>query len=172
MAQQQANVATDYSTKRAVVETNKGTFTVRFLPDKAPLHVENFVKLAEAGYYNNTTFHRIIPGFMIQGGDPEGTGMGGHSWRGPGTTVKAEFSDIPHDKGTLSMARTNDPNSAGSQFFVCVGRQSFLDGKYSAFGQVEQGYEVVEAISKVQTDKRDKPLEPVIMKGIRIVDGK
>ena len=171
-----AGTTPDYTKKRAIVETTKGTFTLKFRPDKAPLHVENFVKLAEAGKYDGTQFHRVIDGFMIQGGDfdniakPERMGTGGHSWKGPGTTVKAEFNDIPHDKGTLSMARSNDPNSAGAQFFVCVGRQSFLDGKYSAFGQVETGYEVVDAISKVKRDPRDKPLEAVIMKSVKIVD--
>src|SRR5437763_6559984 len=105
-----------YANKRVVVETNKGTFKLKLFPEKAPQHVENFIKLVEAGFYNNTTFHRIIAGFMIQGGDPQGTGMGGHSWKGPGASVPAEFNDIPHDKGTLSMARSNDPNSAGSQF--------------------------------------------------------
>jgi peptidyl-prolyl cis-trans isomerase B (cyclophilin B) len=169
-----AETKSPYANKRAVVETNKGTFKLKFFPEKAPLHVENFVKLAESGFYDNTTFHRIIPGFMIQGGDPEGTGMGGYSWKGKGTNVPAEFNDTPHDKGTLSMARANDPNSAGSQFFICVGRQSFLDGKYSAFGQVESGYDVVDAISKVATSQgprdRDRPLEPVIMKSVKVVD--
>ncbi len=170
MAQQAPNSAADYAKKKVVVETNKGNFTLKFFPEKAPQHVENFMKLVEMGYYNGTVFHRVIPGFMIQGGDPQGTGMGGHSWKGPGTTLPAEFSDTLHDKGTLSMARTNDPNSAGSQFFICVGRQSFLDRKYSAFGQVESGYEVCEAISKVKCDGRDKPVEAVTMTTFKIVD--
>jgi len=170
MAQPQAGAPVDYSKKRAVVTTNMGAFRVKFFPAKAPLHVENFVKLAESGYYDKTTFHRVIAGFMVQGGDPKGTGMGGHSWRGPGTTVPAEFNDTPHDKGTLSMARTNDPNSAGSQFFICVGRQAFLDRQYSAFGQVESGYEVVEAISKTRTGANDRPVAPVVMTSVKIVD--
>jgi cyclophilin family peptidyl-prolyl cis-trans isomerase len=164
-------MSVDYSKKKAVIATNKGSFTVGFRPDKAPLHVENFVQLAMAGKYDGAPFHRIISGFMIQGGDfTNKNGTGGHSWKGPGTTVKAEFNDIPHDKGTLSMARTNDPNSGGSQFFVCVGRQTFLDGKYTAFGQVESGYEVVDAISKVKTGAGDKPVDPVTMTSVKIVD--
>jgi peptidyl-prolyl cis-trans isomerase B (cyclophilin B) len=170
-AQQQQQGKVDYSKKKVIIETNKGSFTVKLFADKAPQHVENFVKLAEAGKYNGTTFHRIIAGFMIQGGDfTKGDGTGGHAWKGPNSTIPAEFNDTLHDKGVLSMARTNDPNSAGSQFFVCVGRQSFLDKKYSAFGQVESGYEVVEAISKVKTDSRDKPLEPIVMKTVKVVD--
>jgi len=163
--------ATDYSKKRATVETNKGSFTIKFRADKAPLHVENFVKLAEGGKYNGSPFHRVIPGFMIQGGDfTKKDGTGGHSWNGPGTTIKAEFNDIQHDKGTVSMARTSDPNSAGSQFFVCVGRQTFLDNKYTAFGQVESGYEVVDAISKMKCDGRDKPVEDVIIQSVKLFD--
>ncbi len=161
----------DYSKKRAVVETPKGSFTLRFFPETAPLHVENFVKLAEAGFYNGSPFHRIIKGFMIQGGDPQGTGMGGHSWKGPGTTVKAEFSSKPHMPGTPSMARTNDPNSAGSQFFVCLDRQDFLDGQYTVFGEVEQGLDVVQAIGSVKTDRSDRPLEPMKMT-VRVHDAK
>ena len=176
MPQQASNQTPDYTKKRAVVETNKGTFKLKFFPDKAPLHVENFVKLAEAGFYDGTTFHRIIPEFMIQGGDPEGTGMGGHSWKGPTTKVNAEFNDVKHVKGTLSMARSQDPNSAGSQFFICNATNEttrYLDGKYTAFGQVESGIEVVEAISKVPTKGNtggNKPLEPVVMKSVKIVD--
>jgi len=161
----------DYSRKRAVVQTNYGAFVIRFLPHKAPLHVENFVKLAERGYYDRTMFHRIVPGFMIQGGDPQGTGLGGDSWRGPGTFVRAEFSDVPHVKGTVSMARTDDPHSGGSQFFICVDRAAELDGQYSAFAQVEQGYEVVEAMSRVPTNPAtERPLQPVVMMSVRIVD--
>lgn len=164
----------DYSKKRATVETNKGTFTVSFFADKAPLHVENFIKLAEAGKYNGVHFHRIIPNFMIQGGDfeninnPGRMGTGGHSWKGPGSKVKAEFNDIAHDKGILSAARTNDPNSAGSQFFVCVARVGSLDRQYSAFGKVESGYEVVDAISHVKTGAGDKPVEPVVINKVTI----
>ena len=166
-----AHPTADYARKRAIVETNFGSFRLRFLPEKAPLHVENFVKLAQSGAYDRTMFHRIVAGFMIQGGDPQGTGLGGDSWRGPGTTVPAEFNDTPHVKGTLSMARTEDPNSAGSQFFICVERCDFLDGQYTAFGQVEQGYEVVEAMSRVPTNAaNERPLAPVVMMSVRIVD--
>jgi peptidyl-prolyl cis-trans isomerase B (cyclophilin B) len=164
----------DYSKTRATIETNKGTFVVSFFADKAPLHVENFVQLAKAGKYDGVHFHRIIPNFMIQGGDfeniqnPSRMGTGGHSWKGPGSKLKAEFNDTPHDKGILSAARTSDPNSAGSQFFVCVARVSSLDRQYSAFGKVESGYEVVEAISKVKTGAGDKPVEPVVIKKVTI----
>ena len=160
----------DYANKRAVIETNMGTIKLKFFADVAPNHVENFIKLAEQGLYNNTTFHRVIKGFMIQGGDPKGNGTGGHSWRGPGTTVNAEFNNKPHKAGTLSMARSSDPNSAGSQFFICVGRQSFLEGQYTAFGECESGYDVADAISKVKTGAQDRPATPVVMQSVTIVD--
>ncbi|GIW72131.1 MAG: peptidylprolyl isomerase [Planctomycetota bacterium] len=158
-----------YAATRAVVETSLGTFRLRFFPEVAPAHVENFVKLAESGFYDGTTFHRVIKGFMIQGGDPKGDGTGGHSWKGPGTRLEAEFNDRPHQPGTLSMARTNDPDSAGSQFFICVGRHPFLDGQYTVFGECEAGYEVVERISQVPTDSRDRPREPVTIRKVTIV---
>lgn len=161
----------EYANKVAVIETTLGTIKLKFRPDKAPGHVENFVKLAESGYYDGTIFHRVISGFMIQGGDPQGTGTGGHSWRGPGTKLKAEFNDLKHELGTLSMARTNAPDSAGSQFFICLGRQSFLDGKYTAFGETTEGLDVVEQIGAVKTNAQDRPLEPVVMKRVSIVDG-
>ena len=144
---------------------------LRFFPDVAPGHVGNFKKLAAAGFYDSTTFHRVIPGFMIQGGDPnskdsdrsnDGTG-------GPGYAVRAEFNDRPHKLGTLSMARSRDPNSAGSQFFICLGRHPHLDGQYTAFGEVLEGIDVVEAIGTVERDQRDNPLTPVRMTSVRIV---
>jgi peptidyl-prolyl cis-trans isomerase B (cyclophilin B) len=163
MAQQ--TQTTDYTRKRAVLDTTKGTITLKFFPDSAPNHVKNFCDLAEKGFYNGTIFHRVIKGFMIQGGDPTGTGMGG-----PGYTIKAEFNDRPHVAGTLSMARTPDPDSAGSQFFICLERQSFLDGKYTVFGEVESGLDVVQAIGAAATDKRDRPIEEVKIKSARVVD--
>jgi peptidyl-prolyl cis-trans isomerase B (cyclophilin B) len=163
MATQSQSV--DYTRKRAVVETSKGSFTLKFFPDVAPNHVKNFIDLAEKGFYNGTIFHRVIKGFMIQGGDPTGTGMGG-----PGYKLKAEFNDRPHNAGTLSMARTQDPNSAGSQFFICLGRQSFLDRQYTVFGEVESGYEVVQAIGESKTNAQDRPLEEVKMKSVRVID--
>ncbi|MFC1707955.1 peptidylprolyl isomerase [Planctomycetota bacterium] len=163
-------MASPYSQKIATVETTLGTFKLLFYPEKAPLHVENFVKLAESGYYDGTTFHRIVPGFMIQGGDPEGTGMGGHSWKGPGQTLQAELSDMLHVAGTLSMARTNDPNSAGSQFFICLGRQTFLDGQYTVFGQTIEGWEVVRRMGHLKTGEGDRPLQPVTITRVALED--
>ncbi len=155
----------DYAKKRAVLKTSKGTITLRFFPDVAPNHVKNFIDLAERGFYAGTIFHRVINGFMIQGGDPTGTGTGG-----PGYTIKAEFNARPHKKGTLSMARTPDPDSAGSQFFICLEDQPALDRKYTVFGEVESGMEVVEAIGNVPTDRRDRPIEPVTIESVRIMD--
>jgi peptidyl-prolyl cis-trans isomerase B (cyclophilin B) len=160
----------------AILETNHGTIVVEFFPDIAPGHVENFKKLAMKGFYDGTTFHRVIKGFMIQGGDPlskddnpdnDGTGD-------PGYRIKAEFSDKKHLKGTLSMARGQDPNSAGCQFFVCLDAQPFLDGKYTVFGQVLEGIEVVEAIGNVKVKASNRgeqsvPVEPVITKKVKIL---
>lgn len=162
--------ASTYADKIGVIETNLGTIKIRFRPDKAPGHVENFCKLAESGYYDGTIFHRIIKGFMIQGGDPNGTGSGGHSWKGPGSKLTAEFNDLLHESGTVSMARTNDPDSAGSQFFICLGRQSFLDGKYTAFAQTIEGADVVEKIGALRTSRGDRPVETVTMQTVKIAD--
>jgi peptidyl-prolyl cis-trans isomerase B (cyclophilin B) len=131
---------------------------LKFFPDVAPGHVKNFLALAKLGYYNGLIFHRIIPGFMIQGGCPEGTGRGG-----PGYTINAEFNATPHETGVLSMARTNDPNSAGSQFFICLDRQPHLDRQYTAFGRTadQESLATVQAIGKVATGSGDRPREPV-----------
>jgi peptidyl-prolyl cis-trans isomerase B (cyclophilin B) len=140
-------------------ETSEGPFTVELWPDVAPLHSQNMVKLVSTGFYNNLTFHRIIPNFVIQGGCPQGTGTGG-----PGWTVKAEFNDRKHDKGVLSMARSNDPNSAGSQFFVCLGREhcQHLDRKYTAFGKVIEGIEAIDKIAAtpLRGPTSDSPKNP------------
>lgn len=146
----------------AVIKTKFGEMEVVFFPEKAPKHVENFISLAKAGFYNGTIFHRVIPGFMIQGGDPntkdpkkpETYGMGGPSHR-----LKAEFNDIPHRRGILSMARTNDPNSAGSQFFIVVKDSNFLDGQYTVFGEVVKGMEVADKIVDLPRNARDLPAE-------------
>lgn len=152
----------------AELETTKGPIRLTFLPDLAPGHVKNFLGLAKIGYYDGVTFHRVIDGFMIQGGCPEGTGTGG-----PGYTIQAEFNRTPHEAGVLSMARTNDPNSGGSQFFICLGTQSFLDNKYTAFGKVADGesLKTVQAIGKVKTDRGDKPLEKVVIKKVTVREG-
>lgn len=139
---------------------NGGIMKAELYPDIAPETVKNFVDLASKGFYNGLIFHRVIPGFMIQGGDPEGTGMGG-----PGYTIKGEFSgngfknDLKHTRGVLSMARAYDPNSAGSQFFIMHEDSPHLDGQYAAFGKVIEGIEVVDQICSVRTDYNDRPLE-------------
>ena len=135
------------SAARAVIETKFGEIEIEFLPEKAPGHVKNFIDLAKKGSYDGTTFHRVIPGFMIQGGDP-GTkdakaSRSTHGTGGPGYTIKAEFNDTHHGRGVLSMARAQDPNSAGSQFYIVVGPASFLDGQYTVFGKVTEGYDEV-----------------------------
>jgi len=153
---------------RAVIETKFGEMEVEFLPDKAPGHVKNFVDLATKGFYDGTTFHRVIPGFMIQGGDPNTKDAKGsrdrHGTGGPGHTVKAEFNDTPHQRGVVSMARSSDPNSAGSQFFICVKDSNFLDRQYTAFGRVVRGMDVADKIVSSPRDARDNPHERVEMK--------
>lgn len=137
----------------------------------APLTVENFEKLVKEGFYDGLTFHRIIPGFMIQGGDPDGTGMGG-----PGYGIKGEFASngwdnpIKHTRGVISMARSMMPNSAGSQFFIMHEDAPHLDGNYAAFGKVVDGIEVVDEIASVKTGRNDRPETPVVMKTVRIVE--
>lgn len=155
-----------YAKARAVIETRLGRIVLAFFPDKAPIHVKNFITLAEKGVYDGTVFHRVIPGFMIQGGDPRSKDpkAGGYGTGGPGYTIPAEFNDIPHTRGILSMARTNDPNSAGSQFFIMVGNAPSLDRQYSAFGRVTEGMDVVDKIVSQPRDSMDKPLERVEMK--------
>ena len=145
--------------------------TAELYPDKAPNTVNNFISLANKGFYDGLTFHRIIPGFMIQGGDPEGTGSGG-----PGYEIKGEFAsngfaqnDLKHVTGVLSMARTNVPDSAGSQFFIMVAPAEHLDGDYAAFGQVVEGVDDAIAISRVPRSMRDdKPKTPVVIQSIRV----
>lgn len=151
---------------RAIIKTKFGDIEIKFYPDVAPKHVENFIKLAKSGFYNGTIFHRVIPGFMIQGGDPNTKdtlkkdiyGQGG-----PGYAVKAEFSDIPHKRGIVSMARAADPDSAGSQFFIVVEDSRFLDRKYSVFGEVTKGIGVADKIVNLTRDERDNPRERVEM---------
>ncbi len=142
------------------IETSKGTITVELWDDVAPKHADNFLKLAKDGFYDGLNFHRIIPQFVIQGGCPNGSGTGG-----PGWTVDAEFNDREHHEGVLSMARSQDPNSAGSQFFICLGRDhcQHLDGQYTAFGKVIDGIEVVREIGGAATGHGDRPLEDISM---------
>lgn len=124
------------------IELETGTVTIELYPDVAPKTVESFKNLIRKGFYDGLTFHRVIPGFMAQGGDPEGTGMGG-----PGFSLKAEFNDKKHVRGTLAMARSSDPDSAGSQFYICYGPQPHLDGQYTIFGQVTDGMELIDDVT-------------------------
>lgn len=156
-------------TRATITVTSKGQplgeMVLRFFPDVAPGHVKNFVKLSKDGFYNGTTFHRVIPGFMIQGGDPNSKSpdRASHGMGGPGYKVKAEFNSKPHKRGIVSMARSNDPDSAGSQFFICVADANFLDWQYTVFGEVVSGMEVADKIVNVKRDGRDNPLERVEM---------
>ena len=156
---------------RAIIETKFGNIELRFFPDVAPNHVNSFIELAKKGFYDGTTFHRVIPGFMIQGGDPNSkdADRSRHGMGGPGYTIKAEFNQKPHKRGTLSMARAADPDSAGSQFFICVADAPFLDRQYTVFGEVVSGMEVADKIVNQPKDKRDNPLERVEMK-VKIVE--
>ena len=148
---------------------NGDTFKAELYPDVAPQSVNNFVSLIKKGFYDGLIFHRVIPGFMIQGGDPEGTGMGG-----PGYSIKGEFAsngfrnDLKHTKGVLSMARSMMPDSAGSQFFIMHETSPHLDGEYAAFGKITEGQEVVDAIAVVETDYSDRPRTPQVMKSVTV----
>ena len=155
---------------KAIIEINKfGTIKVELNKEVAPLTVDNFVKLVNKGFYNGLTFHRVIKGFMIQGGCPKGNGTGG-----PGYSIKGEFAangvnnPLKHTRGVISMARAMDPNSAGSQFFLMHQDAPYLDGQYAAFGKVIEGIEVVDAIASVKTNYYDMPLEKVVIKQIKI----
>ena len=150
----------------AVIETKFGKIGVEFFEDKAPGHVKNFKDLAKKGFYDGTIFHRVIPGFMVQGGDPntKSDDRSNHGLGGPGYSIKAEFNDTPHKRGILSMARSQDPNSAGSQFFIVVKDAAFLDGQYTAFGKVLSGMAVADQIVNAPRDRRDNPNERIEMK--------
>jgi len=156
----------------AVIETTLGDIELELQNDIAPGHVKNFKDLAGKGFYDGTTFHRVIPGFMIQGGDPntKSDDRSTHGMGGPGYTIKAEFSSTPHTRGVLSMARSQDPDSAGSQFFVVVKDSSFLDNQYTVFGRVTKGMDVVDKIVSVPRDSKDNPDEKVEMKSVKMVD--
>ena len=157
---------------QAIIETKFGNMEIRFFPDKAPKHVENFIKLAKSGFYDKTIFHRVMPGFMIQGGDPntkDEKNKAQYGMGGPGHRVKAEFNDRPHVRGTVSMARSPDPDSAGSQFFIVVKDSPSLDGKYTVFGEVVTGMEVADKIVSQPRDAQDNPLERIEMT-VRIVE--
>ena len=150
---------------------DSGIIKLELYPEIAPVTVKNFVDLANKKFYDGLIFHRVIQGFMIQGGDPEGTGMGG-----PGYTIKGEFSsngfenNLKHERGVISMARAMDPNSAGSQFFIMHRNTPSLDGDYAAFGRVIEGMDVVDKIASVRTDVNDRPLDDQVMEYVRITD--
>lgn len=153
---------------QAVMETSAGTMSFEFFTDKAPGHVRNFVELAEKGFYDDTVFHRVVAGFMIQGGCPNGDGRGG-----PGYTIDAEFNDVHHERGVLSMARSSDPDSAGSQFFVCHGEAGFLDGNYTAFGRLIEGEDTLDRIASAEVrpgagGERSRPVDPVKISRVTI----
>lgn len=155
----------------AIIETKFGNIELKLFPDVAPGHVENFVKLAKSEFFDGTVFHRVIPGFMIQGGDPnsKGTDRSNHGSGGPGYSIKAEFNDKPHVRGAVSMARSRDPDSAGSQFFIVVKKSSFLDHQYTVFGEVVGGMDVADIIVSQERDARDNPIERIEMK-IRVIE--
>ena len=148
---------------------NGGVMKAELYPEVAPNTVNNFISLVKKGFYDGTIFHRVIPGFMIQGGDPEGTGMGG-----PGYSIKGEFrqngfeNDLKHTEGVLSMARSMQPDSAGSQFFIMHKTSPHLDGAYAAFGKVIEGMEVVNRIAETATDYEDRPLEDQVMQTVTV----
>jgi len=149
-----------------MLKTKFGEMEIVLFPDLAPKHVESFLKLAQSGFYNGTIFHRILPGFMIQGGDPltkDPANRNRFGTGGPGYTVPAEFSKVAHEKGILSAARTQDPNSAGSQFFIMVDKAPHLDGQYTVFGEVLKGVEVADTIVKQPRDLKDTPVERIEM---------
>ena len=150
----------------AVIETSFGNIELKFFPDVAPNHVNNFIELSKKGFYDGTLFHRVIPGFMIQGGDPNSKeeDRSRHGTGSPGYTLKAEFNDRPHKRGILSMARSANPDSAGSQFYICVADANFLDGKYTVFGEVVSGMDVADKIVEQPRDRRDNPNKRIEMK--------
>ncbi len=158
-------------TKAIIEMENGGVMTLELYPEYAPITVANFVKLAKEGFYDGLIFHRVIAGFMIQGGDPTGTGMGG-----PGYQIKGEFAsngvknDLKHTRGVISMARSARPDSAGSQFFIMHQNAPHLDGDYAAFGKLTEGFDVLDRIAGVATNWSDKPIKPQKMKTVTIVE--
>lgn len=161
------------ATEQAVIETKFGSMTIRFMPEVAPGHVKNFLDLANKGFYDGTIFHRVIPDFMIQGGDPNSKSpdKSRHGMGGPGYTIKAEFNSTPHKRGIVSMARSGHPDSAGSQFFICVKDSPFLNNQYTVFGEVVSGMDVADKIVSQPRDGNDNPNERIEMK-MRIIEGK
>ena len=153
------------SEQQAIIHTTLGDITLKFFPEVAPNHVNNFIELAKKGFYNGTTFHRVVPKFVIQGGDPntKSPDRSRHGMGGPGYQIKAEFNNKSHRRGTLSMARSAHPDSAGSQFFICVADVPFLDKQYTMFGEVVKGMEVVDKIVSQPRDGNDNPNDRIEM---------
>jgi peptidyl-prolyl cis-trans isomerase B (cyclophilin B) len=160
-----AELDLDNKRYQVVIETSAGEIRLNLFPEVAPGHVRNFLGLAKTGFYDGGMFHRVIEGFMIQGGCPEGSGYGG-----PGYQIPAEFNETPHEPGVLSMARSSDPNSAGSQFFICLERVPHLDRQYTAFGKTadDESLAVVRKIGSVATDANDRPKQKVDIKRVRV----
>ena len=165
-AAQGAKKVEEKKSSGAIIETKYGEIKIKFFPDVAPGHVNNFIKLAKEEFYDGTIFHRVIPGFMIQGGDPntKGANQATYGMGGPGYTIKAEFNEKSHKKGVLSMARSSDPDSAGSQFFIVVKDSPFLDKQYTVFGEVVSGMEAADKIVNLPRNRSDLPNERVDMK--------
>ncbi len=172
--QQQETAMSQYESKVAEIHTSDGEIDIRFFPDVAPNHVKNFIGLAEKGFYNGTKFHRVIPGFMIQGGDPNTKAGDTSMWGtgGSGTNVKAEFNSVPHKRGIVSMARSGHPDSASSQFFIVVADSPFLDNQYTVFGQVTKGMDVADKIVSAPKGANDRPNNPTSIDKIVIRDAR
>lgn len=176
-ADQESKTELQGSETVVVLKTNQGSITVRFFAEISPGHAKNFIEHSKSGLYTGTLFHRVIPGFMIQGGDPNSKddnpnndGMGGYSYNGEGIMLDAEFNDIPHTRGILSMARSQDVNSAGSQFFVMHAAYPSLDGKYTVFGEVIDGIEVVDFIANAPKNNRDRPNEDQKILDVQVLE--
>ncbi|HXH41591.1 MAG TPA: peptidylprolyl isomerase [Thermoanaerobaculia bacterium] len=163
-----------YQNKVAELHTSAGEIDIRFFPDVAPNHVKNFIDLAEKGFYNGTKFHRVIPGFMIQGGDPNTVSGSPSTWGtgGSGKNVAAEFNSISHKRGIVSMARSSDPDSASSQFFIVTSDSTFLDKQYTVFGQVTKGMDIADKIVNAPKGAQDRPNNPTSIEKIVIRDAK
>ncbi|APZ90785.1 peptidylprolyl isomerase [Fuerstiella marisgermanici] len=166
VSEAQKEIDFDANTYQIELNTNHGRILLDLMPDVAPGHCANMIGLAKIGYYDGQSFHRIIGGFMIQGGCPQGTGTGG-----PGYNIDAEFNDTPHVEGVLSMARTSDPNSAGSQFFICLGAHTHLDNQYTAFGRTadDASMDVVRKLGALPTDAGDRPKSPATIESAKVI---
>jgi dolichyl-diphosphooligosaccharide--protein glycosyltransferase len=160
-------MTTNKTNVSADIDTTQGNIKIQFFPNEAPNHVQNFINLAKKGFYDGTVFHRIVKGFVIQGGDPttkNDSNKGAWGTGGPGYEINGEFNNISHARGIVSMARSADPNSAGSQFFIVLNNSKFLDNQYTVFGNVTQGMDVVDKIANLPTNSMDQPLNPNLAK--------